>query len=209
MSGSSPSTLTTSLAISIPSSSSSNGPTTTTLTTKGLCPGGSVVWAGRKFVRPHKWGSRVTVIIRFLEIQGPNFREILQCPLPKQSNTCLFTKKTTEEESAPAPEKPRLSHFHYSKSTELGPAGQFSVSHIWMCNHLWHLWPKCDQICYAKNMKESRETHQVSNSKLWHSRVVTVTNCHTMNMTGTVQCQCTPHRRDLLGEEGINLNMKM
>ena len=51
--GSSPSTLTTSLAIPVPSSSSLNGPKTTTLTTRGLCPGGSVVWAGPKFVRPH------------------------------------------------------------------------------------------------------------------------------------------------------------
>jgi len=51
--GSSPSTLTTSLAIPVPSSSSSNGPTTVPLTTMGLCHGGSVVWAGLKFVRPH------------------------------------------------------------------------------------------------------------------------------------------------------------
>jgi len=50
---SSPSTLTTSLAKPVPSSASSNGPTTTTLKTSGLCPGGSVVWAGPKFVRPH------------------------------------------------------------------------------------------------------------------------------------------------------------
>ena len=40
--GFSPSTLTTSLATPVPSSSSSNGPTTTPLTTRGLCPGGSV-----------------------------------------------------------------------------------------------------------------------------------------------------------------------
>ena len=39
----------TTLATTVPSSSSSNGPTTTTLTTRGLCPGGSVVWAGTKF----------------------------------------------------------------------------------------------------------------------------------------------------------------
>jgi len=51
--GSSPSTLTTSLAIPVPSSSSSNGPTTVPLTTMGLCHGGSVSWAGSKFVRPH------------------------------------------------------------------------------------------------------------------------------------------------------------
>ena len=48
-----PFTLTTSLATPVPSSSSSNGSTTTPLTTRGFCPGGSVVWAGPKFVRPH------------------------------------------------------------------------------------------------------------------------------------------------------------
>ena len=37
-----------------PSSSSSNRPTTIMLTTRGLCPGGSVVWAGPKFVQPHR-----------------------------------------------------------------------------------------------------------------------------------------------------------
>jgi len=38
-------TLTTSLAIPVPFSSFSNGPTPTTLRTRGFCPGGSVVWA--------------------------------------------------------------------------------------------------------------------------------------------------------------------
>jgi len=51
--GSSPFTLTTSLTIPVPSSSSSNGPTTTPLTTMGLYHGGSVVWTGQKFVRSH------------------------------------------------------------------------------------------------------------------------------------------------------------
>ena len=51
--GSSPSTLTTSLAIPVPSSSSSNGPTTVPLITMGLCHGSSVSRAGPKFVRPH------------------------------------------------------------------------------------------------------------------------------------------------------------
>jgi len=41
------------ITIPIPVSSSSNGPTTTTLKTRGLCPGSSVVWAGPKFVLPH------------------------------------------------------------------------------------------------------------------------------------------------------------
>ena len=51
---SAPSTLTTSLAILVPSSSSSNGPKTTPLITRGLCPGASIVWAGPKFVRTHR-----------------------------------------------------------------------------------------------------------------------------------------------------------
>jgi len=66
-------------------------PTTNTLTTRGLCPGNSVVWAGPKFVRPHRWGSKM--MVRFLEIQGLNFREIPHHPLPKKSNTCLLPKK--------------------------------------------------------------------------------------------------------------------
>jgi len=51
--GSLPCTLTTSLTTPVPSSSSSKVPTTTTLTTRGSYPGGSDVWAGPKFVRPH------------------------------------------------------------------------------------------------------------------------------------------------------------
>jgi len=51
--GSSPYTLTKSLAIPVPFSSSSNRPTTTPLTTKGFCPGGSASWASPKFVWPH------------------------------------------------------------------------------------------------------------------------------------------------------------
>jgi len=57
VSGSSPCTLTTSVVILIPSSYSSKGPTTATLTTKGMRPGGSIVrvWAGPKFVWHHRW----------------------------------------------------------------------------------------------------------------------------------------------------------
>ena len=62
-------------------------PATATLTTRDLCPGGSVVWAGPKFVRPHWW--RSWVMVRFLEIQGPNCREILHRWHPKQH---LFVK---------------------------------------------------------------------------------------------------------------------
>ena len=55
--GSSPYTLTTSLAVPVPSSSSSNGSTTVPLITMGLCHGSSVAWSGPKFVRPHWWES--------------------------------------------------------------------------------------------------------------------------------------------------------
>ena len=55
-------------------------------------------------------------------IQGANFRQILHHPLSKQHVFAL--KKKTEGESAPAPEKPSLSHFQYGNSTKLGPAGQ-------------------------------------------------------------------------------------
>ena len=87
-----------SLFIPIPSSSSSNGPTTTTLTTRGLCPGSSVVWAGSKFVWPHRWGS--WVMVRFRKIQGHNCREILHRPPPKQSNICFLSKKKNSKENA-------------------------------------------------------------------------------------------------------------
>ena len=49
------------------------------------------------------------MIVRFLENQGLNCREILHRPPPKQSNTCLLKRKKEENpegEPAPAPEKP-------------------------------------------------------------------------------------------------------
>ena len=73
------------------SPSSSNRPTTIMLTTRGLCPGGSVVWAGPKFVRRHWW--RSWVMIRFLEVQGPNCLETLHRPLPKATLVCKKKKK--------------------------------------------------------------------------------------------------------------------
>jgi len=68
-------------------------PATTTLTTRGLYPGDSVVWTGPKFVRPHWW--RSWVMIRFLEIQSPNCRETLHRPLPKATLDCKKTNKKT------------------------------------------------------------------------------------------------------------------
>jgi hypothetical protein len=66
-------------------------------------------------------------MITFLEIQGPNCREILHRPLPKATHVCL-KKGKTEGEGAPAPENPSLSHFHYGNTTELGAADQFKTS---------------------------------------------------------------------------------
>jgi len=65
-------------------------------------------------------------MIRFLEIQGPNCCETLHNPLPKATLVC--TKRKSEGEGAPAPEKPSLSHFHYGNTTELGAAGQLVTS---------------------------------------------------------------------------------
>jgi len=68
-------------------------------------------------------------MVRFLEIQGPNCRKSLHCPLPNATLVCKKRKKKTpEEEGAPAPEKLRLSHFHYGNTTELGAAGKFVTS---------------------------------------------------------------------------------
>ena len=89
--GSSPFTLTTSLVIPISSSPSSNGPTTTPLTTRGFCqcPGGSFVWADLRFVRPH-WGS--WIMVRFLGLWSPKGMWNPPPPMTKQSNTCLLKK---------------------------------------------------------------------------------------------------------------------
>ena len=51
-------TLTTSLAIPVPFSSFSNGPTPTTLRTRGFCPGGSVVWASHWNAKQNRMESR-------------------------------------------------------------------------------------------------------------------------------------------------------
>ena len=115
-----------SLAKPVASSSSSNGPRTTTLTTRGLCHGGSVVWAGPKFVRPHWW--RSWVMIRFLDIQGPNCRETLHRPLPKATLVCKKNKKnrrrrrtcTRETKSFPFP--------------------------LWKHYRTWCCWPVCDEF---------------------------------------------------------------
>ena len=50
-----------------------------------------------------------------------------------------------------------------------------------------HLWPKCDQMCFArKTNKNSEHVTNVTDSKLWHFVTVkNVTNGHTLSVTGT------------------------
>ena len=45
-------------------------------------------------------------MIRFLEIQSPNCRETLHCPLPKETLVCIKKKKKKKPEGqgTPAPE---------------------------------------------------------------------------------------------------------
>ena len=56
-----------------------------------------------------------------------------------------------------------------------------------MCDHSWHLWQKCDQICFAKKTNNNTErVTEVTYSKLWHFVTFTnVTNGHTLNVIGT------------------------
>jgi len=76
------------LAIPIPSSASSNGPTTTPLTTRGFCPGGSVVWAGPKSVRPHWLGP--WVMVKFLGYWSPKGLKDPPPPTTKIDQHLLF-----------------------------------------------------------------------------------------------------------------------
>jgi len=67
-------------------------------------------------------------MVRFLEIQGPNCRHSEPCTTHYPNQHLFVKKKKTEEEGAPAPEKPSFSHFHYGNTTELGAAGKFVTS---------------------------------------------------------------------------------
>ena len=85
-------------------------------------------------------------MVGFLEIQGPNCREILHRPLPKATHFCLKKKKKNPKENPCTREVEDpltgLSHFHYGNDTELaeapvdlaseqnhiGPPGQYLTS---------------------------------------------------------------------------------
>ena len=50
---------------------------------------------------------------------------------------------------------------------------QVCTSHIWICDHLWHLWPKVTKSVLLTKLEKTRVT-EVTTSKLLH--FVTVTN---------------------------------
>ena len=51
---------------------------------------------------------------------------------------------------------------------------QGCTSRMWICDHLWHLWTKCDQISFAKTTKTKPEQMtEVTNRRLWHFVTVT------------------------------------
>ena len=77
--------------------------------------------AGKSGSSPSTLNTLLAIPIPFSSsLNGPT--KIHHHLLTKQSNTCSFPK---QKESAPAPEKPSLSHFHYGNSC---PAAQFVTS---------------------------------------------------------------------------------
>ena len=62
----------------------------TTLITRGLCPGISVVWSGASLVRVLSDG-------KISRARGPKFCVILHLPQLKQINTCSFEEKKEEK----------------------------------------------------------------------------------------------------------------
>ena len=85
--GSSPCTLTTSLATPIPSFSSSNRPSNKRRWQPGLLPWRLRVWAGPKFVQPHWWGP--WMMVRFRGFCGPG---MWNPPQQKKRNTCFCNR---------------------------------------------------------------------------------------------------------------------
>jgi len=64
---------------------------------------------------------------------------------------------------------------------------QVCTSHNWKCDHLWHLWPKCDQTYFAKKTEKKTE-HQIRSQiqicdSLWPSQMSQIG--HTFDVTGT------------------------
>jgi len=53
---------------------------------------------------------------------------------------------------------------------------QGCTSHIWICDHFWHLWTKCDQICSAKKSKKNQSVWPRSQIRkcdiLWSSQML-------------------------------------
>jgi len=56
---------------------------------------------------------------------------------------------------------------------------QVCASHNLKCDHLWHLWPKCDQTCFAKKTAKKTEKRIRSQSQICDSlQVCDRHKCH-------------------------------
>jgi len=64
---------------------------------------------------------------------------------------------------------------------------RIAATHIWICDHFWHVWPKCDQNCFAKKTQKNPErVTKVTDSKLWHFvNGTNFSNGHTLSVTRT------------------------
>ena len=104
--GTSPCTLTTSLAIPVPSSSSSNGPSNYYVDNQGLMP-----WRLRRLGRSNVRSASLVRVLSDGKIswaRGPRVCVILHRPLLKQISTCSVGKKKKKKEN-PKETHPRWS----------------------------------------------------------------------------------------------------
>jgi len=82
---------------------------------------------------------------------------------------------------------PSCISFHSEAFPRKQKQKQGCTSHNWKCDHLWHLWPKCDQIYFAKKNlnkteKQIRSQIQICHS-LWPAQMSQIG--HTFGVTGT------------------------
>jgi len=111
--GSSPPNLTTSLAIPIPSSSSSNGPSNNAVDNQGQALAAPCL--GRSKVRSASYVRALSneKISESWVLQSPGTCEILHLPQPSKSNQHLFFfKKKQEKENPKERDPPQRSHGH-------------------------------------------------------------------------------------------------
>jgi len=77
---------------------------------------------------------------------------------------------------------------------------QGCTSHIWICDHLWYLCPKCDQTCFAKkNWKKNRACDWGHKCKI--VRFCNRHKCHTLSVTSTKPVSVSVWNPDRNGSE--------